>query len=72
MDDHDLLIRIDERMERVEAMLDGGKKTFQSHDERIRDLENNQGKLMTYVVAIGSAITVGVNAIIYLLGKLWK
>ena len=72
MEDHDLLIRIDERMERVEEMLDGGRETFQTHDLRIRELEQNQGKIMTYVIAIGSAITIGLNAVLHLVGKLWK
>jgi len=53
-------------------MLDGGKETFQAHDERIRELENNQGKIMTYIVAIGSTITLGLNAALYLFGKIWK
>jgi len=72
MEDHDLLIRIDERMERVEIMLDGGKETFKTHDERLRDLESGQSKIMTYIVAIGSAITIGCNAALYLLGKIWR
>ena len=72
MEDHDLLIRIDERMERVEGMLDGGKETFKTHDERLRDLEQNQSKIMAIVVGIGSIITLGLNGALYLLGKLWK
>ena len=72
MEDHDLLIRIDERMERVEGMLDGGKETFKTHDERLRDLERNQSKIMAIVVGIGSIITLGLNGALYLLGKLWK
>ena len=72
MDDHDLLIRIDERMERVEDMLDGGKEMFRTHDDRIRDIEQNQSKFIGVVIAVGSLVTIGLNAVLYLLGKLWK
>lgn len=42
------------------------------HDERLRELEQNQSKIMTYIVAIGSAITIGINGLFWLAGKIWK
>jgi len=82
MDDHDLLIRIDERTEhfdermeyfedRIEEALVKGSDRFLLHEKRLQDLERNQSKLMTYVIIIGGVITIGVNAL-PLVGKLWK
>ena len=62
MTDHDLLIRIDERTENME-----------DHDERIRELEKNQNKIMGIVVVIGSAITVLMNLLFHFWDSIrWK
>ena len=72
MDDHDLLIRIDERMERLESMLKEGQRTFRNHDARIRNIEQSQSKVMGIVITVGSMITVAVNGLLWLVGKVWK
>jgi hypothetical protein len=36
------------------------------HEDRIRDLERTQGKIMAYIIAVGSVITVAVNAAIHI------
>ena len=72
MNDHDLLIRIDERMERLESILKEGQRTFRNHDERIRNLEQSQSKVMGIVITVGSMITVAVNGLLWLVGKVWK
>lgn len=73
MEDHDLLIRIDERMERVEEMLDGGRETFQTHDLRIRELEQNHSKIMGIVIAVGAGVTTGIHLLIWLWDQIrWK
>ena len=51
---------------------DGIEELRNQHDERLRCLEQNQSKIMTYIVALGSAITVIVNGVLYMVGKLWK
>lgn len=72
MEDHDRLIRIDERTDAIETMLKSGRETFKTHDERLRDLEQNQSKIMTYIVLIGSGIALGMKALFALWDKLWK
>ena len=72
MDDHDLLTVISEKTSRIESMLEGGKETFKEHDERLRQLEQNQSKIMTIVLSVGAIITLVVNAFIHLSGKIWK
>jgi|LGOV01.1.fsa_nt_gb hypothetical protein len=73
MEDHDLLIRIDERMDNIEAMLNGGKETFKTHDERIRDLEQSQSKIMGIVIVIGTAAASGIHVVLWLWDKIrWK
>lgn len=42
------------------------------HDERLRELEKNQSRLMTYVLLIGSAITIGLNFFWEVYHKIWK
>ena len=42
------------------------------HDERLRELERNQSKIMAYVVVIGSGIALGMKAMFALWDKLWK
>lgn len=42
------------------------------HDKRLRDLEKNQSKIMTYIVVIGSGIALGMKALFALWDKIWK
>ena len=46
------------------------------HDERIRKLEQTQSKILAYIIAVGSVITVAMNAAIqigvYVLEKIWR
>lgn len=42
------------------------------HDERIRVLEQNQSKIMTYIVALGSGITILMNGILWIAAKIWR
>ena len=65
MSDHDLLIRIDERTERTEEQVT-------NHADRLQELEQNHSKIMGIAIAIGSAITIGLNAIFHLWDKIWK
>ena len=66
MSDHDLLIRIDERTERMEDRVT-------NHSGRLRKLEQNQSRAVGIVIAIGSLITLLMNAAIQLYDKIkWK
>lgn len=42
------------------------------HDERLRELERTQSKIMTYIVVIGSAITLAMNAALLAIEKIWR
>ena len=63
MSDHDLLIRIDERTERMEDRVT-------NHSGRLRQLEQNQSRAVGIVVAVGSIITVLTNLAIQLWDKI--
>jgi len=69
----DKIIETHTDMQHVRQELEGGKETFKEHDERIRDLEQNQSKIMGIVVAIGSVITVILNLLFHFWDKIrWK
>jgi CO dehydrogenase/acetyl-CoA synthase beta subunit len=68
----DKIIETHTDMRHVRKQLEGGKETFKDHDERLRELEQTQSKIMTYIIAIGSAITIAVNAAIHFIGNIWK
>ena len=42
------------------------------HDERIRALEQTQSRIMAYIVIIGAAITLAMNAAFDVIEKIWK
>lgn len=65
MTDHDLLIRIDERTENMEQRQD-------NHAGRLRTLEQNHSKIAGIVIAVGAGITIVMNLLIGLAGKIWK
>ena len=57
----------------VREQLDGGKETFKEHDKRIRELEQNQSRIMGVVVAVGSVITIILNILFHFWDKIrWK
>ena len=68
----DKIIETHTDMRHVRKQLEGGKETFQAHDERLRELEQNQSRITGVVIAVGSIITLGLNGALYLFGKLWK
>ena len=65
MTDHDLLIRIDERTENMETRQD-------NHADRLRTLEQSHSKIAGIVLAVGAGITLAMNGVLWLAGKVWK
>jgi len=65
MSDHDLLIRIDERTENTEERLG-------NHADRLRSLEQNHSKIAGMVLMIGAGVTLAANAVLWVLGKVWR
>ena len=65
MSDHDLLIRIDERTEGMTDRVD-------NHADRLRTLEQNHSKIAGMMIAIGTAVTIALNAIFHLWDKIWR
>jgi len=68
----DKIIETHTDMQNIKRMLEDGRKTFRNHDARIRNLEQNQSKVMGIVVTVGSMITIVINGVLYLLGKIWR
>ncbi|RJS72488.1 hypothetical protein CW696_02810 [ANME-2 cluster archaeon] len=68
----DKIIETHTDMQNIKRMLEDGRETFRNHDARIRNLEQNQSKVMGIVVTVGSMITIVINGVLYLLGKIWK
>lgn len=76
----DKLIETHTDMKHVRRMIeqhgDVIEEVRNQHDERIRKLEQTQGKILTYIVVIGSVITVAMNAVMqggmYVIEKIWK
>jgi len=71
MDDHDLLIRIDERVhkdaeliERIECILYEGKVRFKDHDNDIKEIRAWKDKVTGAVTLIGLFVT---GIIVYIL-----
>ena len=59
-------------MKWVREQLDAGKETSEAHDERLRELEQNHSKLTGIVIALGAGITLALNGILWIAGKIWK
>ena len=64
MDDHDLLIRIDERvhksddrMKRIEKTLEKGEVRFKDHDDEIREIRTWKNKVTGALTLIGVLMT---------------
>ena len=53
-----------------------GKETFKDHDERIRELEEQQqfinGKLAVITIFVGTVVTVIINGMIWIWSKVQK
>lgn len=58
--DHDLLVRLDEKMDVVLKRLDAGDEELDDHDKRLKKLEVFQAKL----IGIALAASAGISAII--------
>lgn len=65
MSDHDLLIRIDERIEGTTARMG-------NHADRIRTLEQNHSKITGIMITIGAGLTIIINVIFNLWDRIWK
>ena len=59
MTDHDLLIRIDERTEGMEDRVT-------DHADRLRELEQNNSKIMGIVIAVGAGVTTGIHILMWI------
>jgi len=68
----DKIIETHTDMQHLKKMLEEGRKTFRNHDARIRDLEQNQSKVMGIVVTVGSMITIIMNGLFWMISKVWK
>ena len=69
----DKIIQTHTDMRWVRNKLESGSETFKDHDKRLRKLEQNQSRAMGIVIAIGSIITLLMNAAIQLWDKIkWK
>ena len=68
----DKIIETHTDMQNLKRMLEDGRKTFRNHDARIRNLEQNQSKVMGIVVTVGSMITIALNGLMWLAEKIWK
>ncbi len=63
MDDHDLLVRIDERMGRVQEGLTEIKETLSMHDKRLSALE----RWRAYVLGAAAVVAILISIIVGLL-----
>ena len=69
----DKIIQTHTDMRWVRNKLESGSETFKDHDKRLRKLEQYQARVMGVVIAIGSIITLLMNAVIQLYDKIkWK
>lgn len=72
----DKLIETHTDMKHVRRRLDEQDSELEDvrkeHDGRLRELEKNQSRIMTYVLLLGSAITVGLNFFWEIVHKIWK
>ena len=68
----DKIIETHTDMQNLKRMLEDGRKTFRNHDARIRNLEQNQSKVMGIVVTVGSMITIAMNGLLWIAGKIWR
>jgi len=68
----DKIIETHTDMQNLKRMLEDGRKTFRNHDARIRNLEQNQSKVMGIVVTVGSMITIIMNGLLWIVNKIWK
>jgi len=68
----DKIIETHTDMQNIKRMLEDGRKTFRNHDARIRNLEQNQSKVMGIVVTVGSMITIIMNGLFWMISKVWK
>ena len=68
----DKIIETHTDMKHVRKQLDAGKETFEAHDKRIRELEQNHSKLVGITLAVGAGITIVLNGVLWLAGKIWK
>lgn len=75
--DHDLLIRLDEKMDAVLKALDEGNKCMDDHENRIKLLESDKDqrigadKNVTRTAAIVSGIISGISALVVIIVQLW-
>jgi len=56
--DHDLLIRLDEKMDAILKRLEKGDACMEEHEKRISKLESFQNTLLAFAGAISLAVSV--------------
>ena len=66
----DKIIQTHTDMRWVRNKLESGSETFKDHDKRLRKLEQYQARAMGIIIAIGSFITLLMNAAIQLWDKI--
>jgi len=71
-DDHDLLIRMNEQLILIRDVLDDGVETDKAHDCRLRRLEEDNSKIMSYVIMIGGVAGATVHGILWFASRAWK
>jgi hypothetical protein len=69
MNDHDLLVRIDERVNQILERLEAGEKKFSIHEERIENLERDSNMIKG---AIGLITLFFTSLGGYILSKIWR
>lgn len=56
--DHDLLIRLDEKMDAILKRLDDGDDCIRDHEKRIGKLESFQNSILAFAGAVSLAVSV--------------
>ena len=58
--------------EKIEKHDEELQETKRDCDERLRELEQNHSKIAGMVIAVGAGITLALNGVLWLAGKIWK
>jgi hypothetical protein len=56
--DHDLLIRLDEKMDAILKRLDDGDDCIKDHEKRLGKLESFQNSILAFAGAVSLAVSV--------------